>query len=376
MSHEIDHTVVPCAGRFRIHNRVAIGGEGRGPADTNWNQLSHLVHPKNVDRVERLADTAVRRDVPVLSLVKNTINRCPIMANPLRTRCSPIPFPVVITVLGGILVVLTSLFAPVQLQIASHGLLIVALLVVTTTHREQPSLPLDLEIFRVPILLARDNDVFEIYRGMADSLEVIATNKDPIYRHLALDRTKSAAHQVRELAEGRVVFTCTETWRNVYARLLSSPGLHLYRSIACVRTSTYWQDEPGRQSMEINYELASSGRLNVERIAILPDNLWPAGEFFPLEPLRTWLHEQHAHGIRIYLVRQSALIGDLDLVVDLGIYGTRAVGMQELDDQGRTVRFTLSFDFPEVLAAEKRWERLSVYSISYQNLLDQSLGPG
>ena len=33
-----------------------------------------------------------------------------------------------------------------------------------------------------------------------------------------------------------------------------------------------------------------------------------------------------------------------DLLADFGIYGDRAVGTQELDEQSRTVRFTLSFD--------------------------------
>ena len=49
---------------------------------------------------------------------------------------------------------------------------------------------------------------------------------------------------------------------------------------------------------------------------------------------------------------------------------------QELDEHGRTVRFMLSFDFAETLAAEQRWERLSVYSTSYQKILDQSARPG
>ena len=86
--------------------------------------------------------------------------------------------------------------------------------------------------------------------------------------------------------------------------------------------------------------------------------------------------EQYTHGIWTKLVRESTLTGEPDLLVDLGIYGTRAVGFQELDDHGRTVRFTLSFEFAEILAAERRWERLSVYSTSYQKLLDQQARPG
>lgn len=128
--------------------------------------------------------------------------------------------------------------------------------------------------------------------------------------------------------------------------------------------------------MQLNFELTDKGTPNIERIAILPDHLWPAGERFPVEPLHHWIDEQQKRGISLRLVRQSTLAGESDLLVDLGIYGTRAVGFQELDDQGRTVRFTLSFDFPELLAAEQRWKRLSVYSTAYRNLLSGSSRPG
>ena len=90
------------------------------------------------------------------------------------------------------------------------------------------------------------------------------------------------------------------------------------------------------------------------------------------EPLQTWLAEQHAHGLSIRLVRLSEFEREPDLVLDMGIYGNRAVGVQEQDDQGRTVRFTLSFDFPEVLAAEQRWERLLLLATSFGQILDQT----
>ena len=167
----------------------------------------------------------------------------------------------------------------------------------------------------------------------------------------------------------------TETWRMPYERLLRSPGLYLYRSIAFLKTANYWQDEPGRQSMQVNFELAGDGKLNIERIAIVPDHLWPPQERFPVEPIHSWLQAQHLHSITVKLVRQSSLTEEPDLVTDMGLYGNRAVGQQEIDDRGRTVQFTLTFDFPEVLAAEQRWERLSIYAISYAELLDRS-APG
>jgi hypothetical protein len=59
-----------------------------------------------------------------------------------------------------------------------------------------------------------------------------------------------------------------------------------------------------------------------------------------------------------------------NLLADIGIYGSRALGTQELDDECKTIRFTLTFDFDAVAAAEQRWQRLSVYATSYRDLLD------
>ena len=122
--------------------------------------------------------------------------------------------------------------------------------------------------------------------------------------------------------------------------------------------------------MRLNYELHDGGRLNIERIAILADEVWPEDEPLPKSPISEWIHEQHSHGIWTKLVRESALKSEPDLLVDMGIYGSRAVGTQELDDRCRTVRFTLTFDFEAVAAAEERWRRLSVYATSYRDLLD------
>ena len=80
--------------------------------------------------------------------------------------------------------------------------------------------------------------------------------------------------------------------------------------------------------------------------------------------------------IWVKFVRESALKNERDLVADIGIYGSRAVGVQELDAECRTVRFTLSFDFDEVSAAEERWNRLAVYAASFADYLVRYDTPG
>jgi hypothetical protein len=52
-------------------------------------------------------------------------------------------------------------------------------------------------------------------------------------------------------------------------------------------------------------------------------------------------------------------------------YGERAVGTQELDEQSRALRCTLTFDAEAVRLAQEQWRRLSLYAISYRSLLDR-----
>jgi hypothetical protein len=89
--------------------------------------------------------------------------------------------------------------------------------------------------------------------------------------------------------------------------------------------------------MQVNYQMQGHG-LQIERIVIVADGLWPNGEQVPIEPIATWLDEQVRHEIDVRLVRASRL--EDDLLADFGLYGNRAVGQQQVDDQGRTVRFT------------------------------------
>jgi hypothetical protein len=204
----------------------------------------------------------------------------------------------------------------------------------------------------------------------------ISQQRDVIYRAVALEHLDDLVRRADLVAQGTFVFEGTETWRLVYERLLRSPGLHRYRSVAWVRSPHYWQDEPGRKSLAVNYELVESQRLKIERIVILDDALWPATETWPVEPVRQWLHEQFAHGIEVRFVRTSQLAQEDDLLADCGLYGSRALGVQQLDDRGQTERFTLRFELQAVVDAEARWNRLAVYAESWANYLDRYELPG
>lgn len=251
-----------------------------------------------------------------------------------------------------------------------QGLLLVLIVTGRTTRSFQQT-PEDLSLLELPFALARDVDTFARYKSISQSLARISRALDPIYRELALESLDDTNRRIHTLADGLLTFEGTETWRLVYERLLRSPGLYLYRSVAWIQSAAYWQDEPGRKSMAVNFELQYSGQVTIERIAIIADELWPPGDVWPVETLRQWIQEQHTRGIKISFVRASAIVAEPELLADIGIYGSRAVGTQELDEQARTIRFRLLFDFSSVAAAEDRWNRLSVYSESFASYLDR-----
>jgi len=249
------------------------------------------------------------------------------------------------------------------LSVIGSGLLLVCYLVVDAR------IP-DLTPLQIPFMLARDADVYPSYEEVSHSLLQMSQNSDPIFRDSALNRLALLESELAELAEGTVKFDGTETWRLAYEQLLKSPGLHLYRSVAWVRNENYWQNAAGRQSFKLNLELKGRDRLTIERIVILADDLWPSDLDLPTDRVKQWLHKQHTEGIQIALVRESALHQEPDLLKDMGIYGSRAVGWQEFDENSQPFRFVIKFNFNEVTTAEERWSRLKVYSTNYQDFLD------
>ena len=242
-----------------------------------------------------------------------------------------------------------------------------SLLIRMRTERDSDVEP---SLLETPLRLARDTEVFERYREISRSLLSISWQNDPIYREVGLERLAEIATELNSVAHGEVSFEGTETWRIVYEKLLRSPGLFQYRSVSRMNTDSYWQDEPGRRSLKVNIELHQKEQISVERIVIVKDSDWLSDAVLPSEKIRQWIHQQHVVGIWIALVRESQLTNEPELLTDFGIYGSRAVGTQQVDSLGRTTSFRLQFGFSAVEAAESRWKRLEVYATSYGDLLD------
>jgi hypothetical protein len=276
---------------------------------------------------------------------------------------------------GSVVMALVSAFGPLPAQIAVLGAFIsilggIFLGYLGQEEQRERERTVAIESLAVPLTLASDPELFQRYQEIAASLAALSGHTDPILRRIATLKLASVAEQIDGLADGRIVFALTESWRNVYEELLRSPDVKVYRSVAWVRSAKYWQDEPGRQSMHVNFEAVQRGVL-VERIVLLRDELWAADQPLPSSEVLPWIEEQHNHGIWIALVRESDVSRESDLLVDMGIYGDRAVGTQELDDACRTLRFTLDLDPQTVQLADNKWQRLQLYARSLRGILDR-----
>jgi len=277
---------------------------------------------------------------------------------------------------GSVLMGLVAAFGPLSAQLATLGCLIsivggLFLAYLGQADEREQQRNAAIESLSAPLSLASDPDLFRLYQSLCDGLIAVARQPDDVLRDTAVQKVASVTKQVADLAEGKVVFDLTEGWRTVYERLLRSPRLGKYRSVSWVNTADYWQDPPGRQSMRVNFQAAAQG-LSIERIVILPESLWFADAPLPASAILPWIEEQHHHGLQVSLVRESDVAREPDLLVDIGIYGGKAVGEQELDEHSRTLRFTLDLDPQAVRVAEDRWRRLSLYATPFASLRGQA----
>ena len=221
----------------------------------------------------------------------------------------------------------------------------------------------------------RHLELFITLQKLATAIVGLANQPDDTLHEAALLRLTSILDEVQSFARGKVVFSATEAWRTVYEQILRSPDVRRYRSVAWLKNEDYWQDAPGRSSMQLNYDLLDAG-VRIERVLILSDFFWPAAALLPSADIRHWIDEQYQRGISIGLVRESDIETKPELLCDFGIYGDRATGLWELDNQCRTVRFTLDFSQESIRLATERWRGLLLYAISYADLLDQAIQTG
>ena len=284
---------------------------------------------------------------------------------------------VLITVVGSVLMAIVCAFGTVAIQIAVLGGYIsiiggLALEIFEDQNAKDQQLEsLDL-LIRASRRLAKDSPMSREFEKIVDGIQASSNIESELFRELAIEELARIGQQTESLGKGIITFDETEAWRVAYEKILRSPLVSRYFSVSLIRSADYWQDEPGKRSIELNYQLQDEKRLNIERIAIISDSIWPDSSDRPISPIFEWLLDQYSNGIWTELVRENSVVDEPDLLVDCGRYSDLAVGFQILDSKSRTSKFTLSFNSDDIEAAKQRWQRLNLYSISLKQILDQT----
>jgi hypothetical protein len=284
----------------------------------------------------------------------------------------PIRIASIVAGASALLTVVCWMFASLQTFLLAIGLVLsVVAGLVTYLILRKVSPDFQSDTLELLFQLAKDEKVDQAQKRISKALYAASRRKDAVFQNLLDTRLATLTDDLRQLGKGRIEFANTESWRVFYEQLLRAPSTTTYHSVAHIETQYYWQDGAGEKSTRLNLELHDSGKIRIERLAIIADHLWPQDEPFPSNPIRRWIDQQHRYGIWIELVRESALAAEPHLIADFGIYGFRAVGRQIADSSGRTTHFTLSFEYEDVKEAEANWERLKVFTKSYASILDQ-----
>ena len=209
--------------------------------------------------------------------------------------------------------------------------------------------------------------ITKLSRQLAELLQV-AADQAPIFCQQSVFRLENMSRQLDDLNKVTITFDTTETWRSVYEDVLQTCKAQRYLSVALIRSDDYWRDPPGERSLEFNYQLISHG-FHIHRVFIIDEFFWPRSARTPSSDILRWIIKQHQRGIEVSLVRLVALEDEPGLICDMGIYGEDAVGLQQTDFEGKTVRFELHFAANSVCQAVQRWNQLQLYASPLEQLL-------
>ena len=283
------------------------------------------------------------------------------------------------SLLGSVIVGVASVVTPLAAQIAILGVLVstlAGLLVAWLDEQAQRDANrAELSAMgRVVDALENEPDLAREFRRIGNGFLALTEQTESVLRSAAATKLLSVASELEQIARGTISFRETESWRTAYRDLLQSDKLRTYRSVAWVKCANYWQDTPGRQSMRDNYDAINRGII-VERVVILPRELWPADQLLPSDSVLAWIIDQHNHGVWVMLCLEADVESEPDLPRDFGIYGDLAVGTQILDDQCRTLEFQLEFKREAVQLANDRWRRLQLHATPLRTLLDTEEKP-
>jgi len=297
----------------------------------------------------------------------------PIQPRRFQRKFSFVSYPTMVAcslAIGFALLIAAQLVATPDFQSAIYGLAIMStsIGIWTVVTLLQKLVQTEANALHLPMALARDENLFSYFIKYSDSLLDISYIPDPVFRQAAINQLESIYKLLLGLGQGTLVFDNTESWRLIYEQLLVSKPVYRYRSVAWIKDEQYWQDEPGRQSLQLNLNLARSGKVSIDRICIIHDVCWLHSGSILSPILRSWIEKQAQAGVVIKIIRESALSQETDLVCDFGIYGDHVIGHQITEEHLGNSRFVLQFDFDAVAVAESKWKRLQSYAVEVDKL--------
>jgi hypothetical protein len=283
-------------------------------------------------------------------------------------------------VAGSLIMAALCAWAPVPLQLFGLGVLVsvlggLLLGKLDRKEKDEAQRQVALEKLAAVLTLAPEHELFDQYMAFCRALTKLADNPQyAFFREIALVKLASVTGQVGELAQCAATFSGEEAWLPFYERLLNSADVHECHCAAWVRSKEFVQDQRMEQIMQALFDAARRGVL-IECIIILADSLWPKEQSLPAAEVLPWLEAQNDHGLRVRLVRESAVGLQPDLLSDFTVFGDRACGVHELDERGCVRRFVLHFNPAAVRLEKERWQRLSLLTATLRNLLDEPPAP-
>lgn len=215
--------------------------------------------------------------------------------------------------------------------------------------------------------ITKNVPIWNFYEKTIPSLTQMSNYDDSIYKDLLQQALTNLYMDFSRIALGVFDFRA-ESWRRPYHQLLSQEDISFYYSTALIKSPNYWQDKPGRASIEFLKKIATS--VDINKIFIIWDAVWDN------EDIKKRVKEQVESEMNIAVIRQSEIPPEEDLLHDFGIYGQRAVGYQFLDEKCRTERFELHFNRTMYMKTLDRFNRLKLYATeeSTKEYLSKALG--
>lgn len=204
--------------------------------------------------------------------------------------------------------------------------------------------------------IAADPVLRDFYYETINPLRAAFETKDEVFREEASNVLREFYMRLEnELSRGTITFRAELFWP-IYQKLLNQDDVKSYKSIAWVRSEDYWTNAAGRAIVDFNYELVTKGK-SIERIFILPDKVWTN------KRVKRWIREQKNRGINVKIVKENSILPEEELRCDLGIYGERAVGYVQEDENCRILQFDLHFDKKEIDKANGIFEQLKTHAL-------------